>query len=38
MIDTLGGDRGARFIVLLPVFSRQCAKARNGELKFTAAR
>jgi hypothetical protein len=22
--------------VLLPVFSRQCATVRNGELKFTA--
>jgi hypothetical protein len=26
------------FIVLLAAFSRQDAKARNGELKFTAAR
>jgi hypothetical protein len=25
-------------MVLLPVFSRQCAKARDGKLKFTAAR
>jgi hypothetical protein len=31
--DIPGRDCGARFIVLLPVFSRQCAKARNRELK-----
>ena len=31
-------DRGARFIVLLPVFTPAVCGAGNGELKFTAAR
>jgi hypothetical protein len=31
-------QRGARFIVLLPVFSRQTVPIQAGELKLIAAR